>query len=96
MTCPSLLLFICFGAVLIGSSPAQTDPPPIPPGPLGDMNTQFIGGNHGFGYIVVSSGSTFRTDRIFAALVYPAFIGLLLLVSIQLIERLFLKRFYRQ
>jgi NitT/TauT family transport system permease protein len=63
---------------------------------IGSVLGEFIGGNHGLGYIIVSSGSTFRTDRIFAALVYLAFIGLLLLVSIQVIERLFLKRFYRQ
>jgi NitT/TauT family transport system permease protein len=63
---------------------------------IGSVLGEFIGGNHGLGYIIVSSGSAFRTDRIFAALVFLASIGLLMLVSIQLIERLLLKRFYQR
>jgi hypothetical protein len=39
---PSLLVFFCSGVVLIGSALAQTGPPPIPPGPLGDVNTIFL------------------------------------------------------
>jgi hypothetical protein len=39
---PSLLPFFCSGVVLIGSALAQTGPPPIPPGPLGDINTAFL------------------------------------------------------
>jgi hypothetical protein len=35
-------VFFCSGVVLIGSSLAQTGPPPIPPGPLGDVNTIFL------------------------------------------------------
>jgi hypothetical protein len=38
----SLLLFFCSSAVLIGSALPQTGPPPIPPGPLGDINTAFL------------------------------------------------------
>jgi hypothetical protein len=38
----SLLLFFCSGVVLIGNSVAQTGPPPIPPSPLGDVNTLFL------------------------------------------------------
>jgi hypothetical protein len=38
----SWLLFFCSGVVLIGSSLAQTGPPPIPPGPLGDVDTVFL------------------------------------------------------
>jgi ABC-type nitrate/sulfonate/bicarbonate transport system permease component len=63
---------------------------------IGSVLGEFIGGNRGLGYIIMSSGSAFRTDRIFAALVFLASIGLLMLVSIQLIERLLLKRFYQQ
>jgi NitT/TauT family transport system permease protein len=63
---------------------------------IGSVLGEFIGGNHGLGYIIMSSGSAFRTDRIFAALVFLAAMGLLLLTSIQLIERLLLKRFYQQ
>ena len=39
---PSLLVLFCSGVVLIGNSLAQTGPPPIPPGPLGDVNTIFL------------------------------------------------------
>jgi NitT/TauT family transport system permease protein len=63
---------------------------------IGSVLGEFIGGNHGLGYIIMSSGSDFRTDRIFAALIFLAAIGLLILASIQLIERLLLKRFYQQ
>jgi len=62
---------------------------------IGSVLGEFIGGNHGLGYIIMSSGSSFRTDRIFAALVFLAAMGLLILVSIQLIERSFLQRFYQ-
>jgi NitT/TauT family transport system permease protein len=68
----------------------------VPLALIGSVLGEFIGGNHGLGYIIMSSGSAFRTDRIFAALVLLAAIGLLMLVSIQLIERVFLKRFYQQ
>jgi NitT/TauT family transport system permease protein len=63
---------------------------------IGSVLGEFVGGNHGLGYIIISSGSAFRTDRIFAAIVFLAAIGLLMLASIQLVERLFLKRFYQQ
>ena len=39
---PSLVVFFCSGVVLIGSSLAQSGPPPIPPGPLGEVNTTFL------------------------------------------------------
>jgi hypothetical protein len=39
---PSLLLFLCSVVVLVGNSLAQTGPPPIPPGPLGDVDTLFL------------------------------------------------------
>ena len=42
MTLRSWLLFFCSGVVLVGSSLAQTGPPPIPPGPLGDADTVFL------------------------------------------------------
>jgi hypothetical protein len=38
---PSLLLLFS-SVVLVGSSLAQTGPPPIPPGPLGDIDTVFL------------------------------------------------------
>jgi hypothetical protein len=38
----SWLLFLCSSVVLVGSSPAQTGPPQIPPGPLGDVNAAFL------------------------------------------------------
>jgi hypothetical protein len=38
----SLLLFFCFGVVLIANSTAQTGPPPTPPSPLGEVNTLFL------------------------------------------------------
>jgi NitT/TauT family transport system permease protein len=63
---------------------------------IGSVLGEFVGGNHGLGYIIISSGSSFRTDRIFAALVYLASMGLLMLVAMQLVERLLLKRFYQR
>lgn len=63
---------------------------------IGSVLGEFMGGSNGLGYIIISSGSAFRTDRIFAALVFLAAIGLLMLVSVQLIERTFLKRFYQE
>jgi hypothetical protein len=39
---PPLLLFLSCVVVLIGSSLAQTGPPPVPPGPLGEVNTLFL------------------------------------------------------
>ena len=39
---PSRVVFFCSGVVLIGSSLAQSGPPPIPPGPLGEVNTTFL------------------------------------------------------
>lgn len=38
----SWLMFFCSGFVLVGSLLAQTGPPPIPPGPLGDVDTVFL------------------------------------------------------
>ena len=38
----SWLLFFCSAVVLIGNSLAQTDPPPQPPNPLGEVNTLFL------------------------------------------------------
>jgi hypothetical protein len=35
-------MFFCSGLVLVGSLPAQTGPPPIPPGALGDVDTVFL------------------------------------------------------
>ena len=42
MTHRSWLLFFCSSVVFIGSSLAQTGPPPVPPGPLGDVDTVFL------------------------------------------------------
>lgn len=38
----SWVMFFCSGLVLVGSLPAQTGPPPIPPGALGDVDTVFL------------------------------------------------------
>jgi len=63
---------------------------------IGAVLGEFMGGSSGLGYVIISSGSAFRTDRIFAALVFLIAIGLLMLISVQIMERSILKRFYQE
>ena len=61
---------------------------------IGAVLGEFLGGSQGLGYLIISSGAQFRVDRIFASIVILAMIGLSFLAIIQLIQNLFLKKYY--
>lgn len=63
---------------------------------IGAVLGEFMGGNSGLGYIIISSSSASRTDRIFAAVVILAATGLLMLAAIQLTQRMFLERYNQE
>lgn len=63
---------------------------------IGAVLGEFLGGSVGLGYIIVSSGSNFRVDRIFGAIVVLAASGILIVGAIELMQRTFLRRFYQQ
>jgi ABC-type nitrate/sulfonate/bicarbonate transport system permease component len=63
---------------------------------IGAVLGEFMGGNSGLGYIIISSTSASRTDRIFAAIVILAGVGLLMLSAIQLAQRAFLERYNQE
>jgi NitT/TauT family transport system permease protein len=62
---------------------------------IGAVLGEFLGGSGGLGYVIVSSGSAFRVDRIFAAITVLAIGGTLIVASIDLFRFSFLKRFYQ-
>ena len=62
---------------------------------IGAVLGEFLGGSGGLGYIIVSSGSAFRVDRIFAAIIVLAVGGTLIVASIDFFRFSFLKRFYQ-
>ena len=61
---------------------------------IGAVLGEFLGGSQGLGYLIISSGAQFRVDRIFASIAILAMIGLSFLAIIQLIQNLFLKKYY--
>jgi len=61
---------------------------------IGAVLGEFLGGSQGLGYLIISSGAQFRVDRIFAAIAILAIIGLSFLAIIQLVQNLFLKKYY--
>jgi len=61
---------------------------------IGAVLGEFLGGSQGLGYLIISSGAQFRVDRIFASITILAMIGLGFLAIIQLIQNLFLKKYY--
>ena len=61
---------------------------------IGAVLGEFLGGSQGLGYLIISSGAQFRVDRIFASIVILAMIGLSFLAIIQLIQNIFLKKYY--
>lgn len=63
---------------------------------IGAVLGEFMGGIGGLGYVIISSGSAFRVDRIFAAIVMLAFIGVSLLAIIELLDRLFLSHYHQE
>jgi NitT/TauT family transport system permease protein len=61
---------------------------------IGAVLGEFMGGNKGLGYIIISSGAQFRVDRIFASITILALIGIGFLALTQLMQKLFLKKYY--
>lgn len=61
---------------------------------IGAVLGEFMGGSQGLGYLIISSGAQFRIDRIFVAIVILALIGLSFLALIQLMQKLFFKKYY--
>jgi NitT/TauT family transport system permease protein len=63
---------------------------------IGAVLGEFLGGNDGLGYIIISSGSAFRVDRTFAAIVVLAAGGMILVALVDAIRFLALRRFYQR
>ncbi len=63
---------------------------------IGAVLGEFLGGSEGLGYIIVSSGSAFRIDRVFAAIVVLALGGMALVALIDTVRFVFLRRFYQR
>jgi NitT/TauT family transport system permease protein len=63
---------------------------------IGAVLGEFLGANQGLGYIIISSGSAFRTDRLFGAIVILAVLGVSILIVIQAIQDTFLTRFNQE
>ncbi len=68
----------------------------IPLAIIGAVLAEFAGGNNGLGYIIISSGSTFRIDRLFGAVLILALTGLCVHASINLMVGRFYKRFFEE
>jgi len=78
-TLVSALGKVCFPLALIGAV-------------LGEMTG---GGNHGLGYIIVTSGAVSRVDRIFGAIVVLGLIGTIMLAAVTAIQTV-LSRFNQE
>jgi ABC-type nitrate/sulfonate/bicarbonate transport system permease component len=63
---------------------------------IGAVLGEFMGANRGLGYLIISSGSEFRVDRLFGAIVILALIGSATLVGVQFIQSCFLTRFNQE
>lgn len=63
---------------------------------IGAVLGEFLGGNVGLGYVIVSSGASFRLDRSFAAIVILAVVGMLTLAAVKFIQDVLLKRFKQE
>lgn len=61
---------------------------------IGAVLGEFLGGSEGLGYIIVSSGSAFRVDRIFAAIVVLAAAGSGLVALVEVVRATAARRFY--
>jgi NitT/TauT family transport system permease protein len=63
---------------------------------IGAVLGEFMGGSEGLGYTIVSSGSAFRVDRIFAAILCLGGVGISGFALINGIQALFLQRFNQE
>lgn len=58
----------------------------VPLALIGAVLGEFMGGNNGLGYVIVSSGANFRMDRSFAAIVLLAMIGIFAFAAVRVIQ----------
>lgn len=63
---------------------------------IGAVLGEFLGGSGGLGYIIVSSGSAFRVDRTFAAIVVLALGGAVLVAALDAVRFTLLRRYYQR
>lgn len=68
----------------------------VPLALIGAVLGEFMGGNEGLGYLIVSSGANFRLDRSFAALIILSAVGILALAMIRTIQDVVLKRYKQE
>jgi NitT/TauT family transport system permease protein len=62
---------------------------------IGAVLGEFLGGDAGLGYIIVSSGSAFRVDRIFAAIVMLAIGGVATVTAVDCLRVTLLGKFHQ-
>lgn len=63
---------------------------------IGAVLGEFLGGNEGLGHIIVSSGSAFRVDRIFAAIIVLAAGGLAAVSLVDAVRLNALRNYYQK
>lgn len=68
----------------------------VPLSLIGSVIGEFLGGNEGLGQIIVSSGSSYRVDRIFGAVLLLGATGLSAALVLSHFQRRYLKRFYQE
>lgn len=62
---------------------------------IGAVLGEFMGGDRGLGYLILTSGSAFRVDRVFGAIVILSLFGTMLLSFVVLTEKTLGHRFYQ-
>ena len=62
---------------------------------IGAVLGEFMGGSRGLGFLILTSGSAFRVDRVFGAVVILALFGTLLLSVVALLEKSICRRFFQ-
>jgi NitT/TauT family transport system permease protein len=62
---------------------------------IGAVLGEFMGGDKGLGYLILTSGSSFRVDRVFGAVVILALFGTMFLSLIVFFEKTFCRRFFQ-
>jgi NitT/TauT family transport system permease protein len=63
---------------------------------IGAVLGEFMGGHGGLGYVIMTSGSAFRVDRIFGAVVCLAAVGVSIMAVVSGIQILALRRFNQE
>ena len=61
---------------------------------IGAVLGEFLGGNIGLGHIIISSGATFKTDRLFGAVLILGIIGIIIHAILEIVNQTYLKKYY--